>query len=91
MSVFVHAQGLNTVHAGRGVKNWQNSIHLVVECPQSVKIFSEIFNDQDIYKEKPNQCSGTYAILLSRDQICVGRYVEVIGGNCLVLDFGQLL
>ena len=30
MSVFVHAQGIKTVHAG-GVKKWQNSIHVVVE------------------------------------------------------------
>ena len=32
LSVFVHAQGIKTVHAG-GVKQWQNSIHVVVECP----------------------------------------------------------
>ena len=32
MSVFVHAQGIKTVHAeGRGVKKWQNSVHVVVE------------------------------------------------------------
>ena len=31
---FVHAQGIKTVHAGgRGVKKWQNSVHVVVECP----------------------------------------------------------
>ena len=28
MSVFVHAQGIKTVHA-----KWQNSVHVVVECP----------------------------------------------------------
>ena len=34
MSVFVHAQGIKTVHAeGGGVKKWQNSFHVVVECP----------------------------------------------------------
>ena len=34
MSVFVHAQGIKTVHAGgRGVKKWQNSVHVVVEYP----------------------------------------------------------
>ena len=34
MSVFVHAQGIKTVHAGgEGVKKWQNSVHVVVECP----------------------------------------------------------
>ena len=32
MSVFVHAQGMKTVHA-EGVKKWQNSVHVVVECP----------------------------------------------------------
>ena len=32
MSVFVHAQGIKTVHAeGVGVKKWQNSVHVVVE------------------------------------------------------------
>ena len=36
MSVFVHAQGIKTVHAGgRGVKKRQNSVHVVVECPLS--------------------------------------------------------
>ena len=34
MSVSVHAQGIKTVHAGgMGVKNWPNSVHVVVECP----------------------------------------------------------
>ena len=32
ISVFVHAQGIKTVHA-EGVKKWQNSVHVVVECP----------------------------------------------------------
>ena len=33
MSVLVHAQGMKTVHAGRGggVKKWQNSVYVVVE------------------------------------------------------------
>ena len=32
MSIFVHAQGIKTVHAGGvGVKKWQNSVHVVVE------------------------------------------------------------
>ena len=33
MSVFVHAQGIKTVHVGGGVKKWQNSVHVVVEWP----------------------------------------------------------
>ena len=33
MSVFVHAQGIKTVNAGGGVKKWQNSVNVVVECP----------------------------------------------------------
>ena len=34
MSVFVQTQGIKTVHAGGvGVKKWQNSVHVVVECP----------------------------------------------------------
>ena len=31
MSVFVHAQGIKTVHAGGVAKKWQNSVHIVVE------------------------------------------------------------
>ena len=33
ISVFVHAQGIKFVHAGGGVKQWLNSVHVVVECP----------------------------------------------------------
>ena len=37
MSVFVHNQDIKTVHAeGGGVNKWQNSVHVVVECPLSV-------------------------------------------------------
>ena len=33
MAVFVHAQGIKTVHAeGGGGKKWQNSVHVVVEA-----------------------------------------------------------
>ena len=36
MYVFVHAQGIKTVHAGEGgFKKWQNSVHVVVEWPLS--------------------------------------------------------
>ena len=33
MSGFVRVQSIKTVHAGKGVKKWQNSVHVVVECP----------------------------------------------------------
>ena len=33
MSVLVHAQGMKTVHAGRGGEKWQNFVHVVIECP----------------------------------------------------------
>ena len=34
MSIFVNAHGINTIHAGGGGgKKWQNSDHVVVECP----------------------------------------------------------
>ena len=35
LSVFVQAQGIETVHAGggEGIKKWQNYVHIVVECP----------------------------------------------------------
>jgi hypothetical protein len=32
MYVFVHVEGIKNFHAG-GVKKWQNSVHVVVECP----------------------------------------------------------
>ena len=35
MSVFVHAQGIKTVHAGGGLKNEKQNVHVVVECPPS--------------------------------------------------------
>ena len=34
-SVFVHAQGITTVHAGGGGGGMLNSVHVVVECPRS--------------------------------------------------------
>ena len=33
MSVFVHASGIKTVHAGGWGQKWQNSVDVVVECP----------------------------------------------------------
>ena len=46
MSVFVHAQGIKTVHSGGrgGVKKWQNSVHIVVECPLNEHFFVHDFN-----------------------------------------------
>ena len=34
----VHAKGLKIVHTGEGVKKWQNSVHVVVECPQKIVV-----------------------------------------------------
>ena len=37
MTVFVHAQNIKTVHGGgMGVKQWQNSVHVVAEWPFKV-------------------------------------------------------
>ena len=36
MSVFVHAQCIKTVHAGGRGQKWQNSVHVIVECPFAV-------------------------------------------------------
>ena len=33
MSLFVHAQVIKSVMCGGGVKKWQSSVHVVVECP----------------------------------------------------------
>ena len=34
MSFFVHAYDIKNVHSGvGGIKKWQNSVHVVVECP----------------------------------------------------------
>ena len=47
MSVFVHAQGIKTVHAEGGVKKWQNSVHVVVEWPLNVFWLFENFDQPD--------------------------------------------
>ena len=53
MSVFVHAQGIKTVHAG-GVKKWQNSVHIVVEWHlKPGRIFGLVNNMYIIYVNKP--------------------------------------
>ena len=51
MSVFVHAQGIKTVHAGGGVKKWQNSVHVVVECPltTSNQVTTILLNMLELY------------------------------------------
>ena len=41
-SVFVHAQSIKTVHAEGGGQKWQNSVHVVVECP--LMIFEKLKN-----------------------------------------------
>ena len=37
MSVSVHAQGIKLSTQGGGVKKWQNSVHVVVECPLTIQ------------------------------------------------------
>ena len=50
MSVFVHAQGIKTVHARRGgVKKCQNSVHVVVECPLTQFIDPSSVNDYRVF------------------------------------------
>ena len=48
MSVFVHAYDIKTVHAGGGVKKWQNSVHIVVECPLTTNL-SIIWGTEFVY------------------------------------------
>ena len=56
MSAFVHAQGYkNCPHKGGGVKKWQNSVHVVVECPLST------FSD----------CTSNYLLILCEKDLCV--------------------
>ena len=45
MSVLVHAQSIKTFRTGWGGKKWQNSVHIVVECPlrQSRDFLIEVF------------------------------------------------
>ena len=33
--IYPRSEYQKTVHAGGGVKKWQNSVHVVVECPLS--------------------------------------------------------
>ena len=44
MSVFVHAEGIKTVHAGAVsvAKKWQNSVNVVVTCPHVKYSFSTL-------------------------------------------------
>ena len=50
MSVFVHAQGIKTVHAGGGgVKKWQNSVHVVVEWPLKRSHSSDVHWPRNIF------------------------------------------
>ena len=50
MTVFVLAQGIKTVHAGGGVKKWQNSVHVVVERPLTILTYCL----KKMYAEKLN-------------------------------------
>ena len=59
MSVFVHAQGIKTVHAGGGIKKWQNSVHVVVECPLSKNSMRSTQNMKTfLSKRKEKRTSG---------------------------------
>ena len=60
MTVFVHAQGIKTVHAGGGFKKWQNSVHVVVECPLTAK-----FVYQNLYFKRSSKFQlSTYLPLI---------------------------
>ena len=50
MSIFVHTQGIKTVHTGGGggFKKWQNSVHVVVECPLGL----HVQNNAKVFKLK---------------------------------------
>ena len=57
MSVFVHAQGRKNVHTGQ---KWQNSVHLVVECPLTAK-----FVYQNLYFKRSSKFQlSTYLPLI---------------------------
>ena len=56
MSVFVHAQGINTVHAGEGVKNkkLQNSVHVVIEYPLiHINFDIDLYQYGNVHKRHP--------------------------------------
>ena len=55
MSVFVHAQSINTVHEGGLVKKWQNSVHVVVECPLEAQVLV-----MDVTQTLPDREKVTY-------------------------------
>ena len=58
ISVFVHAHGIKLSTQGRGVKKWQNSVNVVVECPLMALEFMMLcyfFKDKyDDRREKSN-------------------------------------
>ena len=48
MSVFVHAHGIKTVHTGVRVKKFQNSVHVIVECPLFFSFFQLVQGKRDL-------------------------------------------
>ena len=75
MSVFVHSQGLKTVHALQGthggwrVKKWQYSVHAVVECPLKM-IWMLVLKTPDLYctayQDRYWRCLIAYVLLLQQ-------------------------
>ena len=55
MSVSVHAQGIKTVHTGRGegVKKWQNSVHVVTPYQALNCRLCSRTPERYFYKESP--------------------------------------
>ena len=50
MSVFVHAQGIKSL----GGKKWQNSVHVVVECPHTRRSSLSIHSYSVCFLSKKN-------------------------------------
>ena len=44
MSVFSRSRYKNCPHGAEGVKKWQNSVHVVVECPLIYRFFLYFLN-----------------------------------------------
>ena len=67
MFVFVHAQGVKTVPTGKGVKKWQNSVHVVVECPLIVHLFR---NNQTFIFEFITEAERKAAFFCQNAEVC---------------------
>ena len=80
-SVFVHAQVKRMSTQGWGVKKWQNSVHVVVECPHTN--YQNKFAQQTC-KWIANSKWSYYT--LYKHNVIINTYSIVVGLKKIILD-----